>query len=382
MSRAATFDVNSLNVLRNTQKAQTPEGVKQIARQYETLFLQTMMKTLRATVPQDGLLSSDAQKTYTGLLDQEFASMMADTRGGIGFAKAIEKQLARQMGVEMNSSKSGESAAGDFQLLENAQNFQILEKAESAQSKRSADATSLNIFTRFAPESPNVEITNACANFENTARATVFSPLFEIATLLNASKSVSEESEKELPWALENQKKSENFSAKPSEIQSAQPEVSEKNNLPEHARAFIRNVWADAQSAAQKTGLNAAHIVAHAALESGWGKHQPGADSFNLFGIKANRAWDGKRVVARTTEFENGAAVSKFEEFRAYDSYRDAFLDYAEFLQKNPRYAQVLSAQNGNDFAQNLQKAGYATDPNYAEKLQRTIARTQEFLNI
>ena len=398
--RAAAFDVNGLNALRNTQKAQTPEGVKEMARQYESLFLQTMMKTMRATVPQDGFLANDAQKTYTSLLDQEFASMMANTKNGVGFAKSIEKQLARQMGVNMESAKSADFADSEnSRILENFENLGVfenkesaktLQSAESSKSAKAADVTSLNIFMRnVANELPSVveSTSTESTNFENIACATAYSPLFEIVDLLHPKKADVEKNQR---FTVENQNTptfcanfSNNARATKLSAEIAAADLNaEKSNLPAHARAFIQNVWADAQSAAEKSGLNATHIVAHAALESGWGKHQPGGDSFNLFGIKANRAWNGKRVVARTTEFENGAAVSKLEEFRAYDSYRDAFLDYADFLQKNPRYAEVISAQNGNDFAQNLQKAGYATDPDYAKKLQRTIFRTEEYLRI
>jgi flagellar protein FlgJ len=79
-------------------------------------------------------------------------------------------------------------------------------------------------------------------------------------------------------------------------------------------------------------------------------------------------------VEAVTTEYVNGVAQKRIEKFRAYDSYADAFRDYASLLRKNPRYENVLAnAQDVNGFAQGLQRAGYATDPDYAAKLTRLI---------
>lgn len=102
-----------------------------------------------------------------------------------------------------------------------------------------------------------------------------------------------------------------------------------------------------------------------------------GAPSFNLFGIKAGAGWTGKVAEITTTEFVNGAAKKTVAKFRAYDSYEDSFKDYARLITQTPRYAQA-SQQTGSAFAfaSSLQKAGYATDPDYAAKLSRAINTT------
>jgi flagellar protein FlgJ len=142
-------------------------------------------------------------------------------------------------------------------------------------------------------------------------------------------------------------------------------------------RDFVTRVWPDALAASEVTGLPPNLVIAHAALESGWGRAEPrradGSPSFNLFGVKAGKGWTGEVVEARTTEFENGRAESRVEKFRAYGSYREAFLDYANLLAGSPRYAGVLASGNGTDFANSLQQSGYATDPMYAAKLSRII---------
>jgi flagellar protein FlgJ len=119
-------------------------------------------------------------------------------------------------------------------------------------------------------------------------------------------------------------------------------------------------------------------MLGQAALESGWGRHEiagaNGQPTHNLFGIKAGKNWTGRVVNAVTTEYVNGVATKKVEKFRAYDNYCDAFKDYANLLKNNQRYQNVVAnAKDAYGFAQGLQKAGYATDPHYADKVMRVI---------
>lgn len=140
-----------------------------------------------------------------------------------------------------------------------------------------------------------------------------------------------------------------------------------------------------AQEASQATGIPARFMLGQAALESGWGKREiraaDGTPSHNLFGVKAGGSWKGAVVETVTTEYVNGVAQKSVERFRAYDSYADAFRDYANLLRGNPRYAGVMAqaaqGMNADGFAHGLQRAGYATDPNYADKLSRIIKTTQ-----
>jgi flagellar protein FlgJ len=122
-------------------------------------------------------------------------------------------------------------------------------------------------------------------------------------------------------------------------------------------------------------------MLGQAALETGWGKREirgaDGSNSHNLFGIKAGANWTGKTVEVATTEYVNGVPQKRMEKFRAYDSYADSFRDYASLLKNNPRYQNVIAnSQDASSFAQGLQRAGYATDPNYAAKLSRIIKQS------
>lgn len=136
---------------------------------------------------------------------------------------------------------------------------------------------------------------------------------------------------------------------------------------------FVKMMWPHAQRAGQALGVDPSALVAQAALETGWGRAVPNhssGSSFNLFGIKAGSGWAGATASVPTLEFEEGVAVRKVERFRAYDSPADSFNDYARLIGNNPRYENARGA--GGDvatFASALQEGGYATDPNYAQKI-------------
>ena len=141
---------------------------------------------------------------------------------------------------------------------------------------------------------------------------------------------------------------------------------------------FLRMHTEAAAGAEAETGIPATFMVAQAAHESGWGrreiKNADGTSANNLFGIKAGASWTGKTATVMTTEVVDGQPRKVMAKFRAYESYDESFRDYAKLMKNNPRYAKVVAA--GNDaqgFAQGLQRAGYATDPAYADKLTRVI---------
>jgi len=151
---------------------------------------------------------------------------------------------------------------------------------------------------------------------------------------------------------------------------------------------FVDTHHAAALAAQAQSGIPAAFMIGQAAHETGWGKHAiknaDGSDSHNLFGIKAGAGWTGATAAITTTEYAGGEAQKVTAKFRAYASDADAFRDYAQMLKASPRYAGVAaqaaqstaSAASGADFAQGLQRAGYATDPAYADKLSRVINTT------
>ncbi len=149
-------------------------------------------------------------------------------------------------------------------------------------------------------------------------------------------------------------------------------------SVPQNAREFVQQMSQHAEAASQDSGIPANLMLGQAALETGWGKRQitgtDGTASNNLFGIKATSSWKGKTVEALTTEYINGVPQKRIEKFRAYDSYADSFRDFANMMRNNPRYDNVMSNTGSTaGYAQAMQDAGYATDPQYASKLQRVI---------
>jgi flagellar protein FlgJ len=115
-------------------------------------------------------------------------------------------------------------------------------------------------------------------------------------------------------------------------------------------------------------------IISQAAVETGWGKFvihsADGKSSHNLFGIKANKDWEGKQAVVDTLEFNNGVAQKQKAAFRSYDSVREAMEDYGQFITSQPRYSRAVEqASDARQYTQALQDAGYATDPEYADKI-------------
>ena len=149
----------------------------------------------------------------------------------------------------------------------------------------------------------------------------------------------------------------------------------------ESQTSFVQKHAAAAREAEKASGIPAGFMLGQAGHETGWGRHEikvkGGAPSHNLFGIKAGASWTGKTAEVTTTEFINGVPQKRIARFRAYDSYADAFKDYARLINESPRYAKAREQTgSAHAFASGLQKAGYATDPDYATKLSRAINTT------
>ena len=140
---------------------------------------------------------------------------------------------------------------------------------------------------------------------------------------------------------------------------------------------FVDNLYSMAKDAARKLNVSPAVLIAQSALETGWGmkvnERSNGESSNNFFNIKADQRWNGESASVATLEVRNGVPVRERADFRAYPSAEKSFTDYADFLRSNPRYEQALKSENSESYVRRLSEAGYATDPNYAEKIMRII---------
>jgi flagellar protein FlgJ len=141
---------------------------------------------------------------------------------------------------------------------------------------------------------------------------------------------------------------------------------------------FVDRLMPPIRRAASALGVNPMGLLAQAALETGWGQRMPrnadGSSSFNMFGIKAGDGWSGARATADSMEVSNGVAKLTRTAFRAYGSIEESDNDFASLLKNSPRYRDVVAA--GGDvqaYIDGIGKSGYATDPDYVNKLNQIL---------
>jgi len=147
-----------------------------------------------------------------------------------------------------------------------------------------------------------------------------------------------------------------------------------------HSTSLLEKLWPLAEQAADELGTTPQVLLAQAALETGWGRYVQqlpnGGSSHNLFNIKADQRWSGPKVTVSTLEYADGIAKRQKAAFRSYASYADSFRDYVDFIKSNPRYQEAIdNAGDSYQFAHKLHKAGYATDPSYADKWLNILER-------
>ncbi|MEI8170971.1 MAG: flagellar assembly peptidoglycan hydrolase FlgJ [Rhodoferax sp.] len=285
-SDSLAADARTLNNLKLQAGQKTPEAIKETAKQFESLFMRELIKSMREATMKSGLTDNPGSDLGTDLLDQQFAVQMSGKPGGL--SDLIAAQLTRQMG---GTEPSGVDSA-----------------------KKSTTTSALGKASALAAYGAN--------------------------------------------------------SASPKKA----PTLSQSNFVQQHTAAAI--------NVEKTSGIPASYMVGQAGHETGWGKHEiktkGGAPSYNLFGIKAGAGWTGKVAEVSTTEYVNGDAKKTVAKFRAYSSYEESFRDYARLITKSPRYAQASQQTgSGQAFATSLQKAGYATDPNYGAKLGQAIQVAQ-----
>ena len=297
-SAAIYHDFQGFSALRAEAKNASSETVKEVATQFESLFTQMMLKSMRDATSslESGLFESDQMDTYQSMFDQQL-SLDLSRHGALGLSDILVEQLG---GVSQSQTTEEQPAQPLFSLP-----------------PRSANTVSpgLNLYA------------------------------FPVGAANDAS-APSPELHREID-----------------------------NNAwkPDSPEAFIRGVWNHAVDAAKTLGLDPEVLVAQSALETGWGARvvqSVNGSSFNLFGIKADNGWNGESASVNSLEIREGVAAMERAAFRVYDSIASSFDDYVSFLSSNPRYQQALAnVADSGGFLSELQQAGYATDPGYADKI-------------
>lgn len=283
-SAGLAVDAKALESLKHQAKASPQQATRQAAQQFEAMFMNMLLKSMREALPNSDPLASSAGKTFTGMLDSELAQKMAAGKG-LGLADVMVRQLERKPAATPSAESS----------------------------------STLKPLQQFVAPAPTPAASGPVA----------------------------------------------------------------PTNTTQSQKDFVSRMLAPARAAAKESGIPEHFMLGQAALESGWGRREirsaDGTTSHNLFGIKAGRNWTGPTVETLTTEFVNGTPRKVVEKFRAYASYADSFRDYAKLIGNTPRYAEAArSGGDANVFANRVQAAGYATDPNYAGKLARVIQQARQ----
>ena len=278
-------DFSQFSKLKVESKTDAPAALQKVAKQFEALFLNNILKGMRSAKLADGVFDSNATDSYNEMYDKQLSVHLAG-KPGVGLADLIVKQL----------TPKGENP------------------------------TPQNLTDYLNNRVSKVTIPDGMSSSQFDDEAT------------------------EIPF--------KNARAMP--IQSAED--------------FVKQLQPFAQQAAKDLGIDPNALLAQAALESGWGnsliKNADGSNSYNLFNIKADRSWRGKQAQVSALEFDQGIARRVSSGFRSYASFQESFNDYANFIKNNPRYdSAVTKTDNVGQYMRELQHAGYATDPNYADKV-------------
>lgn len=319
-------DMGSLQKLKHQAKTDTPEALKQVAEQFEQMFLSMLMKSMReanASFSDDNVFSGGDVSFYQGMLDNQLTQEMSQSNG-IGLADVLARQLSHQLNVRMDDDD-------DKKPRPISESERLLNRA----------------FDQGASAAVSSLLGQNLANSAKTQAPPSITPIRETVERIVEEKAAS------------------------SRITKPAADLPDRFDSPE---MFVSSLLPLAEEVAKELGVDPKVLLAQAALETGWGKHiirdAQGDSSNNLFNIKADKRWDGERAQVNTLEYRDGVAQQEKALFRSYDSYEQSFRDYADFLKSSPRYQQALeSAADPRQYLQQLQAAGYATDPAYADKI-------------
>ncbi|WDE13221.1 flagellar assembly peptidoglycan hydrolase FlgJ [Thalassomonas haliotis] len=325
LANARNFlEINGLNSIRQQSRADD-EGAKQAAlqeaaKQFEGIFTQMLLKSMRSAqdvLESDSPMNSQSTKFYRDMHDQQLALELS-ANGSLGLSDLI----VRQLGGSDNFTPSS-VIRGDGQL----------------DSRHMTNSGAANIGANIAGKGEQ----------------------------FLAAEQVSKNRQVDVPLAA-----SSNNGAQTRKFEQPQD--------------FVSALTGPAKMVEKKLGVPFEVVIAQAALETGWGQKiiqtEQGQSSNNLFNIKADSRWQGESASKDTLEYEQGVVVKKSAPFRVYQSLTESAQDYINFLSNNDRYQNTLEKSGDvEQFLHSLQKAGYATDPNYANKILGTMRKVTSLLN-
>jgi flagellar protein FlgJ len=365
-----------------------------------------MLKSMRSATDalgQDNPLNTPAAKQYQEMYDQQLAVSMSREGGGIGLADVLMRQMSKNKPLAPGEAAAASAAkqeaakaavqtpvaAGTIAIngpLSRVNGERPLwasrsVKAPTGESAHRNDMALINQRRLALPPKLADRLLAGLVPSATTAATTMVNktPLPERTTTTGAGPLYNGD------WLASAQQASTGSMQVYGRAMAQIPLAPAKKAF-SSADEFVNTMLPMAKEAADRIGVDPRYLVAQAALETGWGKSvmraQDGSSSHNLFGIKAGSSWQGDSARAITSEFRNGAMVRETAEFRSYGSYKDSFHDLVTLLQTNNRYQDVVkSADNPEQFVRELQKAGYATDPDYASKISQIARQMTSYQN-
>ena len=403
-------DLNRLNQLKVGDK-DSDANMRKVAQEFESLFLGEMLKSMRSATDalgQDNPLNTPAAKQYQEMYDQQLAVSMSREGGGIGLADVLMRQMSKNKplapGEAAAASAAKQAAAkaavetpiaagtvGTNGPLSRLNGERPLWASRSVRSPASAgegthrnDMALINQRRLALPPKLADRLLAGLVPSASTTAATA-------ATAQNNIQMPQSTKTGSGPLYNGDWLASQTDATSSGRLQvygraMAQIPLAPAKKAFSSADEFVNTMLPMAKEAAERIGVDPRYLVAQAALETGWGKSvmraQDGSSSHNLFGIKASSSWKGDSARAITSEFRNGEMVKETAQFRSYDSYKDSFHDLVTLLQTNNRYQDVVkSADNPEQFVRELQKAGYATDPDYASKISQIAKQMTSYQN-
>lgn len=393
LDSGAYSDLNRLSNLKVGKDRDSEANIKKVAQEFESLFLNQMLKAQRQAneaFSEGNFMNSNAAKTYQQMYDQELSVKMSK-EGGIGLADVLARQMSKM--------QKGTHKANPFAQTDQAN---AITSGNGASATAASDTSSKTLTSNAVKELPPVDKLRDDSKMINKRRLSLPGSLTDrlLAGIVpTTTTGVAGGATADGKPLAQNDWLAANNTSNKADLKAAtgidastgrrlaQPPLAPGKAAFKSADEFIATMLPMAKEAAAKIGVDPSYLVAQAALETGWGKSiirdQDGSSSHNLFGIKAAGNWQGESARALTTEYKGGQAVKEAAKFRSYDSFQDSFNDYVSFLQNNDRYDDALDATaNPKQFVRELQQAGYATDPQYANKVAQIAKQMQTYQTI
>ena len=400
-SNISYHDLSSLNELRSLAKKDEKEAVRQAAKQFESVFMSMLLSSMRKAnkaFEQDNPLNTNNSEFFRDMYDQQLSTELSKN-GALGLADLMVKQLSPDPApskLQRHLTMPGDIGAEKTLAMPHQSKQKLIMPAQDPVFKQlDPERIVLNVqrtkplSQQLSPEQTVFAVDNT-AGLNTSGQHTLKQSSYVPNTLVQPQAALTnvgilqspqlQQLGEETIWQSHRvanlrpaSPKAESSTLHTMPLETVKSTAEDSGEISEPI-AFVQKLLPAARLAAKELGLEPMALLAQAALETGWGKKifraTDGSQSHNLFGIKASSGWNGQVAVVDTLEYRQGSAQREKAKFRVYENVEQSMQDYVAFMKDNPRYQQALaSTADAKSYFRQLQAAGYATDPNYAQKL-------------